>query len=104
MEWEARANEANQLAMSAQTLHTETVDCLEIANSSKPDAEEQLFMLQSDKSPFHLQFPRIPSAIGHVNRQVRHQRSDFWAVGRFTSTPVTVVVSKLTSCRMRDSA
>jgi hypothetical protein len=83
MEWEGRANEPEQLAMSGHALQ-DTADQLEarveIANSAKLDAEEQLFDLQADKSPSHLRFPRVPSAIDHGNRQVSHQRSDCWAV------------------------
>jgi predicted nucleic acid-binding Zn-ribbon protein len=72
-EAEQKCMEADKLAKSAEALQN-TVDQLEsrleVANSEKLDAEEQLLNLQAEKSPFHLQFSRCPSALDRGNYQV----------------------------------
>lgn len=59
-EWESKASEAQQLASSAPALQN-TIDYLEnrleIANTEKLDAQEELFNMRALRSPFDAQCP-----------------------------------------------
>jgi chromosome segregation ATPase len=68
-EWQEKAEEASKAGKNAQALQN-TIDHLEnrleIANIEKLDAEEQLFLIQAQKSPFdfHLGL-QTPPAVKH---------------------------------------
>ncbi len=61
-ELEATASDEQQLASSAQALQN-TIDHLEsrleVANSEKLDAQEELFNMRALRSPFDAQFPEL---------------------------------------------
>jgi chromosome segregation ATPase len=61
-EWQERAEEANKFTKNAQSLQN-TIDHLEnrleIANTERLDAEEQLCNLQTQKSPFDFNLPGL---------------------------------------------
>ncbi|KAJ4291156.1 hypothetical protein N0V90_010354 [Kalmusia sp. IMI 367209] len=61
-EWQEKASEAEQLKKSTMALQN-TIDHLEhrleIANTDKVDAEEQLFNIRSQKSPFDPKTPKL---------------------------------------------
>lgn len=61
-DWESKASEAQQLESSAQALQN-TIDHLEnrleIANTEKLDAQEEIFNMRALKSPFDAQFPEL---------------------------------------------
>jgi chromosome segregation ATPase len=69
-EWQEKVQEASKAGKSAQALQN-TIDHLEnrleIANIEKLDAEEQLFLIQAQKSPFdsHLSGFQAPPAVHH---------------------------------------
>ncbi|KAH3906473.1 hypothetical protein HBH56_204410 [Parastagonospora nodorum] len=69
-EWEEKAGEARKAAKNVQALqntidHLE--DRLEIANMERLDAQEQLFIIQAQKSPFDFRHPSLdlPPATDH---------------------------------------
>ncbi|KAJ4309482.1 hypothetical protein N0V94_008909 [Neodidymelliopsis sp. IMI 364377] len=61
-EWEGKADQAQQLESSVQALQN-TIDHLEnrleIANTEKLDAQEEIFNMRALKSPFDAQFPEL---------------------------------------------
>jgi chromosome segregation ATPase len=74
-EWEEKAGEAHKAAKNIQALqntidHLE--DRLEIANMERLDAQEQLFIIQAQKSPFDFRHPSLdlPPAIDHEQDKV----------------------------------
>ncbi|KAH6637388.1 hypothetical protein C7974DRAFT_389411 [Boeremia exigua] len=71
---ERQFSEAQQLASSAQALQN-TIDHLEnrleLANSEKLDAQEELFNMRALKSPFDAQFPDL-----HLPTQDAHESMD----------------------------
>ena len=82
-EWQGKASKAEEVAKSVQALQN-TIDHLEnrleIANIERLDAEEQLFNLRVDKSPFEailpkLQLPAAPRDEARVGfPKIPHQR------------------------------
>jgi chromosome segregation ATPase len=73
--WQEKAEEADKVVKGSQALQN-TIDHLEnrleIANIERLDAEEQLFNLQTQKSPFDfkLQDLRVPSPLNHDHAKV----------------------------------
>jgi chromosome segregation ATPase len=68
MEWQDKASAFDKVTKNVQALQN-TIDHLEnrleIANTERLDAEEQLFHLQKQKSPFDLSLPKlqVPAAM-----------------------------------------
>ena len=93
-EAESRASEAQQLAASSQALQN-TIDHLEsrleIANTEKLDAQEELFNMRALKSPFDAQFPELQMQEAHVsvdtvfstNSHPDHRRESTATLSRF---------------------
>lgn len=83
-EWEEKAGEARKAAKNVQALqntidHLE--DRLEIANMERLDAQEQLFIIQAQKSPFDFQLPSLdlPPAIDNEQEKVSYSPLHFCA-------------------------
>lgn len=74
-EWQGKAEAAEKHVKSAQALQN-TIDHLEnrleVANTERLDAEEQLFNLQAEQTPFDVHLPRlqVPSSVEMENRKV----------------------------------
>lgn len=70
-EAESKAREAQQLASSAHALQN-TIDHLEsrleIANTEKLDAQEELFNIRELKSPFDARFPKLKKSNARRSR------------------------------------
>ncbi|EAT78122.2 hypothetical protein SNOG_14582 [Parastagonospora nodorum SN15] len=78
-EWEEKAGEARKAAKNVQALqntidHLE--DRLEIANMERLDAQEQLFIIQAQKSPFDFRHPSLdlPPATDHEQDKIKFDR------------------------------
>jgi|TARA_R110002003_G_scaffold28_14_gene1606 hypothetical protein len=75
-QWRQKAMAAERTTKSAQALQN-TIDHLEhrleIANTEKLDAQEQLFNIQSERSPFDFGLPKIqvPPAFSQESTNVR---------------------------------
>jgi chromosome segregation ATPase len=74
-EWQGKAEAAEQHVKSAQALqntinHLE--NRLEVANTERLDAEEQLFNLQAQQTPFDIHLPslRVPTKVELGNQKV----------------------------------
>lgn len=75
LEWQEKAEKADKFAKSMQALQN-TIDHLEsrleMANTERIDAEEQLFNLKLHKSPFEVALPKLdmPSAVNPKDAKV----------------------------------
>jgi chromosome segregation ATPase len=78
--WQEKAEEAEKVGKRSQALQN-TIDHLEnrleISNIERLDAEEQLFNIQTQKSPFDFSLPNLqnPCALKHEHTKVGHNAS-----------------------------
>jgi chromosome segregation ATPase len=81
-EWEGKAGQAQQLESSVQALQN-TIDHLEnrleIANTEKLDAQEEIFNMRALKSPFDAQFPELQKQWTTKNDQQVSSLGNFFA-------------------------
>jgi septal ring factor EnvC (AmiA/AmiB activator) len=80
--WQEQAEEAEKAVKGSQALQN-TIDHLEnrleISNIERLDAEEQLFNILTQKSPFDFSLPNLqdPTALKHEHTKVGHNASKY---------------------------